>query len=81
MSFADTVITRSLIVQARRQSTKKGDQYQRVAFVSLAQHTIGVVAVSRVTTNCIYFTDGNRVKKDTGRVINKTEGVVSYIPA
>lgn len=81
MSFADTVITRSLIVQARRQSTKKGDRYNRVAFTSLAEHTMGVVQVSRVTTNCIYFTDGQRVKKDTGRVINKTEGVVSYIPA
>jgi hypothetical protein len=81
MSFADTVITRSLIVQARRQSAKKGDTFNRVAFTSLAKHTIGVVQVSRVTTNCIYFNDGQRVKKDTGRVINRTEGIVSYIPA
>jgi hypothetical protein len=81
MSHFDIIATRSLLVQARRQSTRKGDQYSRVKFASLAEYTAIDVSVTRVTSNCIYFSDGNRIKRDSGRVINRTNEIVTYLPA
>jgi hypothetical protein len=79
--FEQDITTRALIVASKRGSTKKGQAYQRVVFVSLTRSTASLVQVSRVTKNCIYFSDGFRIKKDTGRVITKTLDAVSYIPA
>lgn len=87
MSFSDTIETRSLIAASRRASTKKGDQYHRVVFFSLARQATTAVTVSRVTKNCIYFTDGLRMRKDTGSIIQNRNFppdsmiAVSYIAA
>lgn len=87
MSFEDIIETKSLIAASKRASTKKGDKYRRVVFFSLARSASTEVTVSRVTKNCIYFTDGLRMKKDSGSLImnrrfpTDSTIAVSYIAA
>ena len=79
-AFENTIATRNLILQARRANTKRGAYYTRVEFDGMHVVKQTRVMVTRTTRNCIWFEDGFRITRDSGRVGNRSERVVTYIP-
>jgi hypothetical protein len=79
-SFESNVATRLLLAKAYRANAKRGQKYQRVAFKNLTTRTVNEVEVTRVTKDCIWFNDGFRINRTTGKVGNKSDAIVTYIP-
>lgn len=67
-------------LQRERFSTKVGDKYTRTVYTSLVDYTSLRVRVTRTTANFIYFSDGVRITKTTGKVANPKHAIVSYAP-
>jgi hypothetical protein len=79
-TFESNVATRLLLNKAYRANAKRGQKYQRVAFDGFSRRTSNEVEVTRVTKDCIWFNDGFRINRTTGKVGNKSDVIVTYIP-